>query len=102
MSFRTIIILATIDRYVVTNSRLKSRRSGSIKIARRTIILSIFVFQLITFGIFPSILMIVFGAFFIGNLRQSLMRLELCYTKNILRKRDNLLWIYGYVEIISP
>ncbi|CAF1422164.1 unnamed protein product [Adineta ricciae] len=119
MTFRSMIVLATIDRYALTSSRSTFRTFASISTARRAIITTFLfwsaagfhlligpriennrcllyglygflfsVFQLLSFGILPSVLMIVFALLLIKNIRQSRTRSGSHYTKSFLRKRD--------------
>ena len=122
------IVLATIDRYALTSSRSTFRTFASISTARRAIITSFLfwsaagfhlliglriennryllygflfsVFQLFTFGIVPSVLMIIFASLLIKNIRRSRTRSESRYTKSFLRKRDRSLIELVYTKIL--
>ncbi|UJR17837.1 hypothetical protein I4U23_004736 [Adineta vaga] len=137
MSYRTMIVLATIDRYALTNARLISRAFSSITVAKRAIIIMFLfwcmagfhlliwptieynrclvyglygfvysIIQLITLGVLPNALMILFGVLLTKNLRLSRIRFEIATRQAIntnsraLRRRDKNLIVLVFTEIL--
>ncbi|CAF1049284.1 unnamed protein product [Adineta steineri] len=136
MSFRSMIVLATVDRFALSSSRQSFRALNSFIIAQRATICICFIWaiagfhlliwptiqndrclvygvygftysilQLITLGLLPTILMIIFGTLLKKNLYQTRARVHHVARQAInlnttaFRKRDRFLIVLVYTEI---